>query len=74
MARSSRGTPTNWSPDQFHPSQIDDSDASEDEVMSRRTYALAALLLVAPMLAGGLVVIAALERWRAWRRRIDGSR
>jgi hypothetical protein len=67
MARSSRDIPTNWSPDHVHPCQVDDSDWSDEETMRRKAYALGAAVVVVPLLGAGLLIVAVLERWRAWR-------
>lgn len=74
MERSSRDTPTSSSPDQLHPSQVDDSDWSDESIVRARTYALAALVVGAPLLVGGLLFIVIAEHWRAWRGRVNGSR
>lgn len=67
MAKSSPDTLTNLSPDQLHPSQIDESDWSDEVLMGNRVCALASIVVVLPLLGAGLLTVAALERWRAWR-------
>lgn len=69
MAKSSRDTPTNLSPDRLHPSQVDDSDWSDRECFYNRLAMLPALALVVVLVPIGIVTVAALERWRAWRKK-----
>jgi len=71
MAKSSPDALTNLSPDRLHPSSIDDSDWSDEVLMGNRVCALAAAVVVVPLLGAGILIVAGLERWRAWR---EGNR
>jgi hypothetical protein len=67
MAPSSRDTPTSSSPDHVHPCQVDDSDWSEEVIVRRKLGALLSIGIGLPVLCVGFLVLAAVERWRAWR-------
>lgn len=67
MEKSSPGTPTSSSPDQLHPCQVDDSELSDRELVWNRLAVLPALALVVVLIPVGIVAVAVLERWRAWR-------
>jgi hypothetical protein len=67
VGRSSPVTPTSSSPDRLDPSQVDDSDWSDRECFYNRLAAVPALALVVVLLPIGILTVAVLERWRAWR-------
>jgi len=67
VEKSSPGIPTSSSPGPVHPCQVDDSDWSDRECFYARLAALPAVALVVVLLPIGIITVAALEKWRAWR-------
>ncbi len=62
-----RDTRTSSSPDQLHPSHVDDSDWSDRELRWNRLAMLPTLACLVVLLPLGIVVVAVCDRWRTWR-------
>ena len=66
MAESFHVTPTNLSPDRVHPCHVEDA-APSDLALALSTWGgMLACIPVIVLLTCGIVVVAALERVRAW--------
>jgi hypothetical protein len=69
MENSSRDTPTSSSPDQLHPCQVDDSELPPAARAYTWLCALPAMFCVLLAMPPMIVMLAVMDRWRAWKRR-----
>jgi hypothetical protein len=70
MEHSSRDIPTNSSADRVHPCQVDDSELPPAALACTWLCALPAMVCVLCALPPMFVMLAVMDRWRAWRRRV----
>jgi hypothetical protein len=67
MGNSSPGTPTSSSPDRLHPCHVDDSELSADARAGNWCAMLPAMFCVLLAMPPMIVMLAVMDRWRAWR-------
>lgn len=69
MGNSSPDTPTSSSPDHVHPCQVDDSELPPAALALTWLCALPAVFCVLCAMPPMIVMLAVMDRWRAWRGR-----
>jgi hypothetical protein len=74
MANSSPDTPTSSSPDPVHPCHVDDSELPPAALAWTWLCALPAMVCVLLALPPMMAMLVVVDRWRAWKGRVDGSR
>jgi hypothetical protein len=74
MENSSPGPVTSSSPDQLHPCQVDDSELPPAALACTWLCALPAVFCVLLALPPMFLMLAVVDRWRAWKGRVDGAR